>query len=56
MNTLTIGGCCKTGAEKKSIPLGNIHFHVSESDHLRLNRPKSSCRRPMSPNLWSIST
>lgn len=51
MNTLTIGGWCKAGADKKSTPLGNIHFHVSESDHLRLERAEEQLQRTHEPEL-----
>jgi hypothetical protein len=36
MNTLTIEGWCKTSDDSKPLALGDIHFHVSLADHLRL--------------------
>lgn len=36
MNTFTIEGWCKTGDDSKPQALGDIHFHVSVADHVRL--------------------
>ena len=36
MNTLTIEGWCKTSDDKKSTPIGSIHFHVDDDSHLRM--------------------
>ena len=38
MNTLNIEGWCKAGADEPSTPMGFINFHVSETDHLRLEQ------------------
>jgi len=38
MATLTIEGWCKNSGDKKSTPIGSIHFHVSGVDHLRLEQ------------------
>jgi hypothetical protein len=51
MNTLSIEGWCKTGGAKKSTPLGNIHFHVSESDHLRLEQAEEQLQKTHEPEL-----
>ncbi|MDE3738862.1 MULTISPECIES: hypothetical protein [Pseudomonas] len=36
MNTLTIKSWCKPKGAEKSIPMGDLHFHVNDTDHLRL--------------------
>lgn len=36
MNTLTIEGWCKISDDKKSTPIGLIHFHVDDDSHLRM--------------------
>lgn len=36
MNTMELDGWCKPTGADKSMPIGLIHFHVSEQDHLRL--------------------
>ncbi|MEO4047898.1 hypothetical protein AAFN46_12510 [Pseudomonas sp. CAU 1711] len=38
MNTLTIEGWCKASGATKSTPMGQFHFRVSESDHIRLEQ------------------
>jgi hypothetical protein len=38
MNTLTIEGWYKTSETSKPVELGQIHFHVSVADHLRLEQ------------------
>ncbi len=36
MNTLTLDSWCKPQGATQSMPMGLIHFRVSEEDHLRL--------------------
>lgn len=38
MNTFTIEGWCKTVGAQKSMPMGQIHFRISEPDHMRLEQ------------------
>lgn len=38
MSTMTLEGWCKTSADQKPIPLEDIHFFVSDADHLRLEQ------------------
>lgn len=38
MNTLTIEGWCKTSADAKSTPVGDIRFYVCEPVHLLLEQ------------------
>jgi len=38
MNTFTIEGWCKAVGAQKSMPMGQIHFRISESDHVRLEQ------------------
>lgn len=51
MNTLTIEGWCKTSGDKKSTPLGSIHFHVSETDHLRLEQAEERLQKTHEPEV-----
>ncbi|MFV3307462.1 hypothetical protein ACNFBT_19515 [Pseudomonas sp. NY15181] len=38
MSAMTLEGWCKTSADQKPIPLEDIHFFVSDADHLRLEQ------------------
>lgn len=38
MNTLTIKGWCKASGDLRSTPMGEIHFHVNDDDHLRMEQ------------------
>ena len=45
MNTLTIEGWCKPSSDQKSIPIGEFHFHVSDSDHLRMEEAEERLQK-----------
>ena len=49
MNTLTIKGWCKPSGAERSTPIGNIHFHVNESDHLRLEEAEERLQETHEP-------
>jgi hypothetical protein len=51
MNTLTIEGWCKASGATKSTPIGQFQFHVSEPEHLRLERAEE---RLQQMNKWTI--
>lgn len=38
MNTFTLDAWCKAPGAKRSSPIGNIHFHVSDEMHLKLEQ------------------
>ncbi|MCR8921913.1 hypothetical protein NO559_03970 [Dasania sp. GY-MA-18] len=38
MNTLTLDGWCKPQGAPKSMPIGMIHFRISEQDHLKMEQ------------------
>ena len=38
MNTMTLDGWCKPDGAPKSMPIGMIHFRISEQDHLKLEQ------------------
>ncbi|HUE93249.1 hypothetical protein [Pseudomonas sp.] len=45
MNTLTIEGWCKPNPAQKSTPLGQIQFHLSENDHVRLEQAEERLQK-----------
>ena len=45
MNTLSIDGWRKADNDSKSIPIGILHFYVSESEHLRLEQAEEQLQR-----------
>lgn len=45
MSTLTIEGWCKTSVEIKPAELGQIHFHVSVADHVRLEEAEERLKK-----------
>jgi len=45
MATLTIEGWCKSSGDKKSTPLGSIHFYVTGADHLRLEQAEEHLQK-----------
>jgi hypothetical protein len=51
MNTLNIEGGCKTGADTKSSPMGFINFHLSETEHLRLEQAEMQLQTAGTPQL-----
>ena len=51
MNTLTIEGWCKAANAEKSTPLGQIHFHVSNADHLRLEAAEERLKQTREPEV-----
>lgn len=44
MNTLNIEGWRKAPGDQKSTPIGPMQFHVSEDDHLRMERAEEQLR------------
>ncbi|MCP8478422.1 hypothetical protein NK639_22940 [Pseudomonas sp. ZM24] len=38
MSAMTLEGWCKTSASQKPTPLEDIHFFLSDNDHLRLEQ------------------
>nr|WP_319527900.1 hypothetical protein [Pseudomonas laurentiana] len=51
MNTLTIEGWCKTSSEAVPIELGQIHFHVSGADHVRLEQAEEQLKKNNAPEV-----
>ncbi|MBO3273639.1 hypothetical protein [Pseudomonas schmalbachii] len=51
MNTLTIKGWCKPTGAQKSIPIGDIHFHVTDDDHLRLEQAEEHLQKTHEPEV-----
>ncbi|WP_339462252.1 hypothetical protein [Pseudomonas sp. EA_105y_Pfl2_R69] len=51
MNTLTIEGWCKPNPAQKSTPMGQIQFHLSESDHLRLEQAEERLQQTHEPEV-----
>ncbi|MGH8435927.1 MAG: hypothetical protein ACRERX_15950 [Pseudomonas sp.] len=51
MATLTIEGWCKTGDDKKSTPVGEIHFYVNGDDHLRLEQAEERLQKTHEPEV-----
>ncbi|MGE7957144.1 hypothetical protein ACQKQA_11200 [Pseudomonas sp. NPDC089530] len=51
MNTLTIKGWCKTSDALRSSPIGEIHFHVSNADHLRLEQAEERLQQTQEPEM-----
>lgn len=49
MNTLTIEGWCKARGASQSMPMGQIHFHVNEADHLRLEQAEERLQQTHEP-------
>jgi hypothetical protein len=49
MNTLTIEGWCKASGATKSTPIGQFQFHVSEPEHLRLERAEERLQKTHEP-------
>lgn len=41
MNTFTLDAWCKPPGEHKSMPMGHIHFHISDDIHLQLERAET---------------
>jgi hypothetical protein len=51
MNTFTIEGWCKKNGDKKSTPLGSIHFHVSEAEHVGLEQAEEHLQKNHEPEV-----
>ena len=51
MNTLTVEGWCKKTGDAKSTALGEIHFYVSEADHLRLEQAEERLQETHEPEI-----
>jgi hypothetical protein len=51
MNTLTIEGWCKASGAKKSTPMGQFHFYVSEPDHMRLEQAEERLQQTHEPEV-----
>ena len=45
MSALTIEGWCKTGNAQKSTPMGEVHFNVDGSLHLRLEEAEERLQK-----------
>lgn len=51
MNTLTIKGWCKASSDQRSIPMGEIHFHVNDDDHLRMEAAEERLQQTHEPEV-----
>lgn len=49
MNTFTIEGWCKARGAQKSTPMGQIHFHINEPDHVRLEQAEERLQQTHEP-------
>ncbi len=45
MSNLTLEGRCKTSADQKSEPIGEIHFYVDGPLHLRLEEAEERLQK-----------
>lgn len=51
MNTLTIEGWCKARGAATSTSMGQFQFHVSEPEHLRLERAEEHLQKTREPEI-----
>ncbi|POA19656.1 hypothetical protein C1886_11560 [Pseudomonas sp. FW300-N1A1] len=51
MNILTIEGWYKTSSGATPIELGQIHFHVSGANHVRLEAAEEQLKRTQAPEV-----
>ncbi|MCY1213320.1 hypothetical protein D9M68_223620 [compost metagenome] len=51
MNTLTIKSWCKPQGAEKSFPMGDLHFHVNDADHLRLEEAEERLQKTHEPEM-----
>lgn len=49
MSNLTLEGRCKTSADQKSTPIGEIHFYVDGPLHLRLEEAEERLQKTHEP-------
>ena len=51
MNTLTIKSWCKPRGAERSIPMGDLHFHVNNADHLLLEEAEERLQKTHEPEM-----
>jgi hypothetical protein len=51
MSRFSIQGWCKTGTTQKSTPVEQIHFYLSDDDHLRLEQAEAHQQQSHAPEV-----
>lgn len=54
MNTFTLDAWCKPEGASRSMPAGNIHFHVSDAMHLQLEKAEEELAHQHSKRAMEI--
>ena len=52
MSALDIESWCKQGPTEKSEPMGQMHFYISETDHLNLEQAEEHLRQSGEKEAW----